>query len=59
MIGPLFLDGLKGELAAIKAVTVERTRRTELEGFQRKPAGLTFLESKVQTMIQINDCLAA
>lgn len=58
VIDPLFLDGLKGELAAIKAVTVERTRRTELEGFQCKPAGLHFLENKLQAMIQFSDCLA-
>ncbi len=44
VIDSLFLDGLKEELAKIKAVTVERTRRTELEGFQRKLAGLTFLD---------------
>lgn len=51
MIGPLFLGGLKGELAKIKAGKVEGTRKT-------KPAGLTFLESKVQAMIQFSDCLA-
>ncbi len=59
VIAPLFLDGLKEELAEIKAVTVERARRTELEGFQRRLARLTFLESKVQTMIQFSDYLAA
>lgn len=40
-------------------MTVERTRRTELEGFQRRLARLTFPESKVQTMIQFSDYLAA
>lgn len=58
VIDHLFLDGLKGKLAAIKAVTVERTRKTKPADFQRKPAGLPFLESKVQAMIQFSDCLA-
>ena len=44
LIDPLFLDGLKSELAEIKAVTVERTRKAKLEAFQRKLAGLKFLD---------------
>ncbi len=44
VIDPLFLDGLKAELAEIKAVTVEKTRKARLEAFQRKLAGLTFLD---------------
>ncbi len=44
VIDPLFLDGLKAELAEIKAVTVEKTRKAKLEAFQRKLAGLTFLD---------------
>ena len=44
LIDPLFLDGLKAEFAEIEAVTVERTRKTKLEAFQRKLAGLKFLD---------------
>jgi len=44
VIDPLFLDGLKAELAEIKAVAVERTRRSRLAAFQRKLAGLKFLD---------------
>ena len=44
VIDPLFLDGLKTELAEIEAVTVERTRTAKLEAFQRKLAGLKFLD---------------
>ncbi len=44
LIDPLFLDGLKAEFAEIAAVTVERTRKAKLEAFQRKLAGLKFLD---------------
>ena len=44
LIDPLFLDGLKAEFAEIEAVTVERTRKARLEAFQRKLAGLKFLD---------------
>ncbi len=44
VIDPLFLDDLKAEFAEIKAVTVERTRKAKLEAFQRKLAGLKFLD---------------
>lgn len=44
LIDPLFLDGLKAEFAEIEAVAVERTRKTKLEAFQRKLAGLKFLD---------------
>ncbi len=44
LIDPLFLDGLKAEFAEIEAVTVERTRKAKLEAFQRKLAGLKFLD---------------
>ncbi len=44
LIDPLFLDGLKAELEEIKNVTVERTRKAKLEAFQRKLAGLKFLD---------------
>jgi len=44
VIDPLFLDGLRGELTEIKTVSVERTRKAKLEAFQRKLAGLTFLD---------------
>ena len=44
LIDPLFLDGLKAEFAEIKAITVDRTRKAKLEAFQRKLAGLKFLD---------------
>ena len=44
LIDPLFLDGLKTELADIEAVAVERTRKAKLEAFQHKLAGLKFLD---------------
>ena len=44
LIDPLFLDGLKAEFAEIEVVTVERTRKAKLEAFQRKLAGLKFLD---------------
>jgi len=54
LIDPLFLDGLKAEFAEIAAVTVERTRKAKLEAFQRKLAGLKFLEIKTRSLIQFN-----
>ena len=44
LIDPLFLDGLKAEFEEIKAITVDKTRKAKLEAFQRKLAGLTFLD---------------
>ncbi len=44
VIDPLFLDGLREELAEIKTISVERTRKVKLEAFQKKLAGLTFLD---------------
>jgi len=44
VIDPLFLDGLKAELAEIRAVAVDKTRKARLAGFQRKLAGLKFLD---------------
>lgn len=44
LIDPLFLNGLKAEFAEIEAVTVERTRNARLEAFQKKLAGLKFLD---------------
>ena len=44
VIDPLFLDGLKAELEEISKIPVERTRKQKLEAFQRKLAGLTFLD---------------
>ena len=41
---PLFLDGLRKELSEIKEITVERTCKTRLEGFQKKSAKLTILD---------------
>ncbi|MDE7243051.1 MAG: N-6 DNA methylase [Oscillospiraceae bacterium] len=44
LIDPLFLDALKAEFAEIKDIAVERTRKMKLEAFQRKLAGLKFLD---------------
>ena len=44
VIDPLFLDALREELAAIKEITVDRTRDSKLRVFQTKLAGLTFLD---------------
>lgn len=44
VIDPLFLDGLKAEFEEIAAVTVEKARKAKLEAFQRKLAGLKFLD---------------
>ena len=44
LIDPLFLDELKAEFAEIEAVTVEKTRKAKLEAFQKKLAGLKFLD---------------
>jgi len=44
VIDPLFLDGLKAELEEIKAIDIERTRKAKLTAFQRKLAGLKFLD---------------
>ena len=44
LIDPLFLDGLKSEFEEIAALTVEKTRKAKLETFQRKLAGLKFLD---------------
>ena len=44
LIDPLFLDGLKSEFAEIEAIAVERTRKAKLEVFQKKLAGLKFLD---------------
>jgi len=44
VIDPLFLDGLKAELAEIKEVAVERTRNTKLKAYQEKLSKLKFLD---------------
>ncbi len=44
LIDPLFLEGLKAEFAEIKEISVDRTRKAKLEAFQRKLAGLKFLD---------------
>ena len=44
VIDPLFLDDLRSELDEIKKLTVERTRKARLEAYQKKLAGLTFLD---------------
>ena len=44
VIDPLFLDGLREELAAIKEITVERAKRGKLMSFQGRLAALKFLD---------------
>ena len=44
VIDPLFLDGLRAELEEIKAVKVDKTRDARLRAYQKKLAGLTFLD---------------
>ena len=44
VIDPLFLDGLKEELAAAKAERTARNRRARLLAFQERIAGLKFLD---------------
>lgn len=44
VIDPLFLDDLRAEQDAIKAIPVDKTRNKQLRQFQTKLAGLTFLD---------------
>lgn len=44
VIDPLFFDALSEELKTIEAITVKKTRDRKLEEFQKKIAGLTFLD---------------
>ena len=44
VVDPLFLDDLRAEWAAIKAVSVRKTRRERAIAFQNKLAGLTFFD---------------
>ena len=44
VIDPLFLDDLKDELDAIKAIPQEKQQRQKLDAFQDKLSGLTFFD---------------
>lgn len=44
VIDPLFLDDLKEELAAIKEITVDRTKDRKLREFQKKLSQLVFFD---------------
>ncbi len=44
VIDPLFLDGLKAELAAVKALPVARVKREKALAFQNKLASLKFFD---------------
>ena len=44
IIDPLFLDDLKAELTAIKAITVQNEKAKKLKQYQQKLAKLTFLD---------------
>ena len=59
VIDPLFLTDLKNEFQLICEISVARERTKKLKAFQTKLAGLTWLESKVQSMIQFSDCLTS
>lgn len=52
VIDPLFLDALKAELKSIQEIAVEKTRSSKLKAFQKKLAGLTFLEIILPSLIQ-------
>ncbi len=44
VIDPLFFDALSAELEGIAAIPVEKTKQRKLDEFQKKLAGLTFLD---------------
>lgn len=44
VIDPLFMDKLKAEFKEIKQISVERTKKAKLNAFQKKIAGLKFLD---------------
>ena len=44
VIDPLFMDELKEEFNGIKQIAVERTKKAKLNAFQKKIAGLKFLD---------------
>ena len=44
VIDPLFLDDLKAELAAIKAISIQNEKTRKLKQYQQKLASLTFLD---------------
>jgi hypothetical protein len=52
VIDPLFLDALKAELAEIRELAVDKTRKARLTAFQTKLAGLKFLEIIIPSLIQ-------
>ena len=54
VIDPLFLDGLKTELKSIQEISVEKTRSAKLRAFQKKLAGLTFLDKTTPRLIQFH-----
>lgn len=44
VIDPLFMDELRTEFDEIKKISIERTKRAKLNAFQKKIAGLKFLD---------------
>ena len=48
VIGPLFLDGMKSELAEIKSESGYR-RNADVDGFRKKLSGLRFLDPSCGT----------
>ena len=54
VIDPLFLNDLKAEFAEIDANPIAKTKNTRLKEFQKKLAGLTFLDIKTPRLIQFN-----
>ena len=53
VIDPLFLNDLVAELEAIKAIPVWKTKEKSLLAFQKKLAGLEFLENCTTSLIRI------
>ena len=54
VIDPLFLNDLRAEFAEIDANPIAKTKNSRLKDFQKKLAGLTFLDIKTPRLIQFN-----
>ena len=53
VIDPLFVDDLKAELEAIKAIPVAKARERKPREFQDKLASLTWLENCTTSLIRV------
>ena len=54
VIDPLFLDDLREELNKISDITIQRTKKQKLNNFQKKLAGLKFLDKTTPRLIQFH-----